>query len=194
MLQLREFSAAAGLFQEVVDTSDPEDSGTPKLVATALRRNSLIHRLWLRPAAGERIWSKSRVLSVGGSILKKPQGVAAADEQLIVADPGLREIILLDATGRAQSKSSEQSPRRPSWSLLGVPIGVAEERVVILSSRSHHTFTDPTSKRAEALDKIKAAEQGRFGAWTVLTSRPSQMQRLRPHPAARRDARVEAQR
>jgi len=176
MLQLGELSAAARLFQEVVDSSDSESSDASTVVATALRRNSLLHRLWLRPAAGSRPWSRARYLSPGSAGFKKPHSVAAsADGRLIVADSSLREVVVLSEAGEPLFKSAVKFAQRPAFDLAGAPISVTGERVVELESRASHTFVDPDSKRAEPLNRIKAAEQGRFGAWTILTTKPARV-------------------
>jgi TolA-binding protein/streptogramin lyase len=178
MLQLGEITAAARLFQEILDAPEMAEQDDSSLIGTARRRNTLIDRLWLRKSAGYRAWSKVRLLSIGGVTLKKPHNIAAAtDGRLLVTDSGLREIILVDESGKVQSKYPVQAPQRPSFNLMAAPIAAAEERVMDLHSRSNHAFGDPASKRGEALSKIKAAEKGRFGAWTVLTEKPAEVLR-----------------
>ncbi|MCH9650996.1 MAG: tetratricopeptide repeat protein [Deltaproteobacteria bacterium] len=144
------------------------DSGA---AADARRRLTLIHRLFLRPAAGRDRWLQARLLAVPGIVLKKPVGVSANDSgHLLIADRGTGTVIELGAGGAIKKRRQAKNPGRPWWSAEEAFLsdGADLRRMEDLWSK---TFVARNGSKAEPVKEIASGERGAFGQWYLLDSK-----------------------
>ena len=147
----------------------------PDLAGAALERMTLIHRLILRPLAGRGPWRRSRPYLPEQAGIDKPRGVAAgANGGLLVTEPNRAAI--LDAAGRPSSARDLRGIVRPGPGPRGGAV-VTADGVTRLDDLATVSFARP---QGGALDRIVAAHQDEFGAWTVLSRRLAEVLRYDP--------------
>lgn len=156
-----DWTAAAGELQRAVDAGGTE-------AALARQRLGAIHRLLVRPAAGQAVWQKARLLPVPGVELRKPSGVAAAaDGSIVVGDRGADMVYRLAPDGSLADRFDLTEPGRPWWQEDGVylPSGDAVSR---LEDRSAQSFVAPRGKKLEPVKDLEAGARGTLGQWYLL--------------------------
>ena len=148
----------------------------PDLADTALERMTLIHRLILRPLAGQQRWRRSRPYLPEQVGIEKPRGVAAGpDGELLVTAPNRAAI--LDAGGTPSSARDIRGIVRPSQTSRGGAAVITADGVTRLRDLTTVSFTRP---QGGALDRIVAAHRDEFGNWTVLSRRAAEVLRYDP--------------
>lgn len=159
-----EWVAAAGELQRAVDAGELD----PATARRAGQRLALLHRLKVRPAAGGAPWVAARSLAVPGVALRKPSGVAAAEDGgIAVSDRGADSVIVLDSDGALETRFELTEPGRPWWrdGELFVPSGNA---VSLLRDRSSQSFVAPRGKKVEPVKDLTAGRRGRRGQWYLV--------------------------
>jgi tetratricopeptide (TPR) repeat protein len=167
LLWRREWPAAATLLQQVVDAFGGDDaSGDPLAGTLAADRLTLLHRVWLRVAAGEQPWQRSGRLDVGAA-LDRPIGVAAGPNGLLVSDEGRDAVIFRDSAGNAASFPLPDG-QRPWWSDRGEAYVAARALVGAPLSGATEQFSYGDNGRQRAVQDIRAGVRLPTGAWLLL--------------------------
>jgi hypothetical protein len=169
LLWERDWRAAATLLQRVVDAFNAGDpSGDPMAGVLAAERLTLVHRLWLRPAAGEQPWQRSGRFDLGAAI-DRPIGVAASSNGLLVSDEGRDSVVFRDSTGNAAT-FAVADPQRPWWSPAGDGYVAARAVVTAPLSAASTQFTYADGGRQRAVEDIRAGLRTPAGEWILLDS------------------------
>ena len=146
------------------------------LADAALERMTLIHRLILRPLAGQEPWRRSRPYLPEQVGIEKPRGVAAGPNgELLVTEPNRAAI--LDASGTPSSARDIRGIVGPSQTSRGGAAVITADGVTQLQDLATVSFTRP---QGGALDRIVAAHRDEFGNWTVLSRRAAEVLRYDP--------------
>lgn len=165
--------AASQVLQELVDRSRSMLDVSESELRRARNALTLIHRLKLRPAAGQRRWQRVRRLRLE---LKKPTGLAADPEgRLTVADQGMLQALVVGAEGGVRVRQSYEKLHRPAWGLGGEPLVAVGDGLARPASGRRLKFTDPRKQRQQALAGVLAGEQGVFREWILLTEKPERV-------------------
>ena len=142
----------------------------------ALERMTLIHRLILRPLAGQERWVDSGGYLPAQAGIERPRGVAAgADGRLVVTEANRAAI--LGADGAAASARDLRGVVRPSHAATGTPGLVTADGVTGIDDPRTVSFG---RVGGGDLDRIVAAHRDDFGAWTVLSRRSAEVLRFDP--------------
>ena len=142
----------------------------------ALERMTLIHRLILRPLAGQERWPGSRGYLPAQAGIERPRGVAAgADGRLVVTETNRAAI--LDAGGAPAAARDLRGAVRPSHAATGSPGVVTAGGVTGVEDPRTVSFTRVGGGE---LDRILAAHRDDFGNWTLLSRRSAQVLRYDP--------------
>ncbi len=177
LLAQGEWEAAAEMFQGALDRAEEPQADGGRAIEIARRRLTLIHRLAVRPAAGEAPWQRARALTLGDT-LKRPVGVAARDDgRLAIADDA-GEVVVADPDGSVAGRFRLSGPERPSWDPSGELAAISAGAVRLPIGGGSPSFADPDSPRAEPLKKVRAVERGFFGDWLVLAAKPDRVLRF----------------
>lgn len=167
LIHAGEWQAAAESFQDAVAVGRASDESR----ALARRRLALLERRFLRTATGTRLWRRARSLTVTGIEMRRPSGIAVADDgRLLVVDSGTDLALLLAPDGSLDKRWAVRDGHHPSWGRDSV-LQVAADDSVQLPGDSPKQFPGPGRERA--LEGIRAIERGPFGEWYVLSSRAS---------------------
>jgi tetratricopeptide (TPR) repeat protein len=177
LIETEDWVAAAEVLQGVL-LADRDPAG-PQLdaavLAAARQRLTLLHRLVIRPAAGQNPWQTTRTLPASGVALKNPSGVSVdASARVAVTDGGLGTALVI-ADGSVEHRSAYAGDGRPSWGVQGPspleagPLWLPSESVVRdpLSGVSE-SFVTVKGGKQEPLKKLVAAEKGIFGQRWIL--------------------------
>ncbi len=169
-----EWEAAAELFQSALDRAGEPQADGGRAIGVARRRLTLIHRLAVRPAAGESPWLRARALTLGDT-LKRPVGVAAREDGRVAITDAAGEVVVAGPDGAVAGRYRLPDPERPSWDDHGdlAAIGAGVARLPIAGESL--SFRDPDSSRGEPLKKVRAVERGFFGDWLVLAAKPDRV-------------------
>ncbi len=136
--------------------------------ASAVRLLSLIHRRIVRQSSGLAPWAATSRYPASGLQLKQPSGVAAAEDgRLVIVDPKLPLVALIDADGRVDRREAIPNAERPGWS-VGSAFVAAEDRIVLPFDDQSTRFLEPRPGKENALKGLLAAERGPFGDWFLL--------------------------
>ncbi len=109
---------AAGVLQRLVSGSseaagparDTEAAGVAKRLLTS------IHRLYLRPQAGQPSWTRARKVALSGIRLKEATGLAvSAGGRLLVADSAAGTVYLAAPDGSVTERLPVREAGHPSW-------------------------------------------------------------------------------
>ena len=142
----------------------------------ALERMTLIHRLILRPLAGQERWPGSRGYLPAQAGIERPRGVAAgADGRLVVTETNRAAI--LDADGAPAAARDLRGAVRPSHAATGSPGVVTAGGVTGVEDPRTVSFTRVGGGE---LDRILAAHRDDFGNWTLLSRRSAEVLRYDP--------------
>lgn len=142
----------------------------------ALERMTLIHRLILRPLAGQERWPGSRGYLPAQAGIERPRGVAAgADGRLVVTETNRAAI--LDANGAPAAARDLRGAVRPSHAATGSPGVVTAGGVTGVEDPRTVSFTRVGGGE---LDRILAAHRDDFGNWTLLSRRSAEVLRYDP--------------
>jgi outer membrane protein assembly factor BamD (BamD/ComL family) len=161
LLHQGEWVAAADELQRVAQ-------GEAEVAPEARRWLTLIHRLKVRPAAGQSSWLSARLLPVASAQLKKPVAVAAsADGRVVIADDGTDTGLVVGPEGALEGRVQAKGMGHPWW---------AGDRPYIPSGENIYDFTDLTNLRFlvpkgddfKPLDKLAGGARGTFGQWYLL--------------------------
>ncbi|MCB1055520.1 MAG: tetratricopeptide repeat protein [Acidobacteria bacterium] len=156
-----EWTAAAGELERTVEAGGVE-------AAVARQRLGAIHRLQVRPAAGQAAWQKARLIPVPGTELRKPSGVAAEnDGSVVVGDRSSDTVYRLAPDGSLADRLELTEPGRPWAQEDGVylPSG---DTVTRLGDRSAQSFVAPRGKKLEPVKDLDAGVRGTLGQWYLL--------------------------
>lgn len=182
LLQEGDWVAAADVLQRTLTASG--QPGHPEAdaaaAAEARRTLTLIHRLLIRPAGGQKPWQSARRLSLPGIQLKRPIGVAAAeDTTLIIVDKGLDVAIEVVPGGAVGLRRSVSDAGRPWFGLDGAYVG--DDGIVRRHEDSWSgTFSAPRGGDREPLKAVSAGAVGAFGQWYLLDPRQDRVAVFRP--------------
>ena len=150
--------------------------GGGHVAGDALERMTLIHRLILRPLAGQERWLDSRGYLPTRAGIERPRGVAAgADGRLVVTDTNRAAI--LDADGAPRSARDLRGAVRPSHAAAGAPGVITTDGVTGIEDPQSVSFGRTGGGN---LDRIVAAHRDDFGNWTVLSRRSTEVLRYDP--------------
>lgn len=163
-------------------------TGGSDVAAPALERMTLIHRLILRPLAGQERWLHSRSYMPDQVGIEKPRGVAAGPEgELLITDTN--RAALLDAGGAPSSARDLRGIVRPGESSRGAPAVITADGVAELQGALTVSFA---RAQGGALDRIVAAHRDDFGNWTLLSRRTAEILRYDPEGRPLETIRVSA--
>lgn len=148
--------------------------GNGNVAGDALERMTLIHRLILRPLAGQERWLDSRGYLPAQAGIERPRGVAAgADGRLVVTEPNRAAI--LDADGAPASARDLRGIVRPSHAAADSPGVITADGVTGIEDPRTVSFSRVGGGE---LDRIVAAYRDGFGNWTVLSRRSAEVLRF----------------
>ncbi len=166
-----EWVAAAEVLQRLAaaEAADSQVSSSAADRASAARLSSLIHRRIVRPLSGQPPWSTTARYPASGLQLKQPTGVAAAEDgRLVIVDPKLPLVALVDADGQVERRVAIRDAERPGWS-AGTAYVVTELGIVApFDDLESPRFLEPRPGKESYLKGLLAAERGPFNEWYVL--------------------------
>ena len=149
------------------------NGGNGNVAGDALERMTLIHRLILRPLAGQERWLDSRGYLPAPTGIERPRGVAAgADGRLVVTEAN--RAALLDADGAPASARDLRGIVRPSHAAADSPGVITADGVTGIEDPRTVSFSRVGGGE---LDRIVAAHRDGFGNWTVLSRRSAEVLR-----------------
>lgn len=149
------------------------NGGNGNVAGDALERMTLIHRLILRPLAGQERWLDSRGYLPAQAGIERPRGVAAgADGRLVVTETNRAAI--LDADGAPASARDLRGIVRPSHAAADSPGVITADGVTGIEDPRTVSFSRVGGGE---LDRIVAAHRDGFGNWTVLSRRSAEVLR-----------------
>lgn len=158
---------AGDLLQVVVDGAGASDEER-SLAALAGSRLAMIHRLWLRPEAGERRWQGGRIVAAAP---ERPSAVAARPDGQVAVTGAKGTTVVLDAAGRAVARYGHEDGQRNSWD--GDELVVAtDEAAATFPGRRNLRFASPPSEKKPTIRPLLAVEPAPFGSWLVLVGKP----------------------
>ncbi|MFQ5742635.1 MAG: tetratricopeptide repeat protein [Acidobacteriota bacterium] len=174
-----DWEAATDALQRIVsDAAASGVEGTFDASAIAARRLSLLHRLWIRPAAGQSPWQKAGRLVLGDDKLEKPVAVAASqDGKLLVVDEGRETVLLVDQAGNLHSFPGKHA-RRPWWGPDGLGYVAASVGVLVPERGEQLQFVSSGGQKAKPLDHIRAGVSSGTGEWLLLDSSAKKVMRF----------------
>ncbi len=163
-----EWVAAAEVLQRLATEADATTS-TENEREAAIRLLSLIHRRIIRPQSGSSPFLTATRYPASGIQLKEPSGVAAAEDgRLLIVDPRLPLVALIDADGSFLESIALRDAERPGWS-LGAAFTVTASRIVLpFVDQESPQFLEPIPGKEKPLKDLLAAERGQFGDWFIL--------------------------
>lgn len=150
--------------------------GGSNVAGDALERMTLIHRLILRPLAGQERWLDSRGYLPAQAGIERPRGVAAGTGGRLVVTETNR-VAILDAGGAPASARDLRGVVRPSHAAAGAPGVVTADGVTGIEDPRTVSFS---RVGGGDLDRIVAAHRDDFGNWTVLSRRSAEVLRYDP--------------
>ena len=142
----------------------------------SLERTTLMHRLILRPVAGQERWLAARSYLPDRAGIERPRGVAAGADGRIVVTEANRAAIL-NAGGAPSAARDLRGAVRPSHAAAGAPGVIAADGVTGIEDPRTVAFTRPGGGD---LDRIVAAHRDDSGAWTLLSRRSAEVLRFDP--------------
>jgi|GEM_PF-1643776 len=161
LLHQGEWVAAADELQRVVQDASA-------VAPEARRWLTLIHRLRVRPAAGQAPWPTARLLPVASAQLKKPAAVAASAEgRVVIADDGTDSGLVVGVDGSLEGRVQAKDMGHPWW-VQGRAYLPAGENVYAFEDRTNLRFLAPKGDDLKPLDKLTAGARGTFGQWYLL--------------------------
>lgn len=161
-----DWPAAADVLQRVAESTASSDSSEQRHLAHLVReRLTLVHRMLIRPQAGQRPWSRARQLGVPGLTIKGATGVAAHDDgRLLIVDDG-QQVLLIGPRGEISSRAAWRGAEHPFFGFDAqayVTVGDAVQS----PGASRVVFT-VGGEKPRTLEKLRAAQRGIFGDWVV---------------------------
>ena len=163
----RQWSPAATLLQGIVDADRAGGAGADAIAASrATARLTLLHRLWLRPTAGEQPWQRAGRFAVG-TTLDRPIGVAAGTDGVLITDEGLDAVVFVDAQGNTAT-FNVADPQRPWWSARGDAYVAARSLVSAPLRMETVAFASPDGSRQRSVGDIRAGARTPAGAWLLI--------------------------
>ncbi len=179
LLWSRDWQAASGLLQAVVDAFASDGPEADPIAARAAEaRLTLLHRLWLRAAAGEQPWQRAGRLRVDVAF-DRPIGIAAGFDNVLVTDERRDVAILIDASGTAASFPIAD-PHRPWWGPSADAFVAARSAVSAPVRTESFQFVDPDGSRQRPLEDIRAGVSTPDGGWFLLDNRFKRVLRFGP--------------
>ncbi len=179
LLRQGEWTAAADVLQRLIRTSElglPE--GDVELAVMARRQLTLIHRLRIRPQAGQPRWQTARQVAVGLA-LDKPVGIAVhEDGRLAIADDGASTAFVsvgpegAGSTGAGftvVSRMPADDPGKPWWSGDQAYLPT-KSRVQSLLDRAAQSFIVMKGSDRKPAEELTAGSRGLFGQWYLVES------------------------
>ena len=179
LLWSREWRAASNLLQAVVDAAAGDGPEADLMAGRAAEaRLTLLHRVWLRAAAGEQPWQRAGRLSVDVAF-DRPIGIAAGFDSVLVTDEGDDVAILIDASGTTAS-FRVADPRRPWWGPSANAFVAARSSVSAPVGVESFQFVYPDGSRQRPLEDIRAGVSTPDGGWFLLDNRLKRVMRFGP--------------
>jgi len=154
---------------EVLERLAAADEATAEAAVRARARVELglLHRRLLRPRLGLGHFLSSGRLAAPGLALREPAGVAAAgDGRIVVVDPRLESVVLLEKDGSVLTKQSLRGAHRPGWRDGAEPFVTTDAGLAMPFGGAPLTFNDP--RRNAPLKNLVAAAAGTFGDYFVV--------------------------
>jgi tetratricopeptide (TPR) repeat protein len=169
LLDQDDWPQAGELLQEIVDGAG-ESAGERALAASAGSRLTLIHRLGLRPAAGQPRWQGARLVGAG----ERPVSVAAREDGRLAVTAGKGSTVVLDLAGQTVGRWTHEEAARTSW--WGDELVVATtESAATFPGRRNLRFAAPPSEKKPTVRPLVAVEEASFGRWFVLAAKPARV-------------------
>jgi hypothetical protein len=180
MQQRKEWEAATDLLAAVVAAADADvDAVDAEALESAREWLGLIHRVWVRPAAGQQPWEVSGRVPIDGEPLDDPVGVAvSADGKLLISDEGADAVFMVDPlVPDSLTRVVEEEARRPWWGLDGQPYVATKEGVLMPAEEVRAQFPDP-ARPDRALEDVLAGARGLTGEWILVSGRSKSVARI----------------
>ncbi len=175
LLDQGEWREAGDLLQAVVDGAGAGDEERA-LEALAESRLAMIHRLWLRPASGQRRWQRGRVV---GAAPERPIAVAARPDGQVAVTGGQGSTVVLDAAGQPVSRFNHEEAQRNSWAGSELVV-TTDESAATFPGRRNLRFASPPSEKKPTVRPLVAVEPAPFGSWLVLAAKPPRVMLYEP--------------
>jgi len=173
MQQRHEWEASTELLESVVAAADTDANAVdPEAAASARQGLGLMHRLWVRPAAGLFPWETSGRVPIGGDPLDHPIGVAvSSDGTLLISDEGAKVVVMVNPQQPdSLRRIPEEEARKPWWDLDGQPYVAIKGGVLMPRDEVRARFPDP-ERPDRTLEDIVAGARGLAGEWILLSDR-----------------------
>jgi len=160
--------AAALILQEIVTAAEEELPGADaEAAAHARNRLALLHRVSLRRRLGLPPWSGSSTLRTGVE-LDDPIGVAvSAGGDVMIADEGLDQAVLLDAGGNV-ARFDLADVRRPWWDLDGNGWIAAGDSIQRPRTGEGLRFVRSSGDERRPVEEPFAGATGARGEWWIV--------------------------
>ncbi len=166
----RQWAAAATLLQAIVDADRADLPGADVVAARrAASRLTLLHRLWLRAAAGEQPWQRSGRFPAG-TTLARPIGVAANIDGVLITDEDLDQAVFVDSRGNAATFAVRDA-HKPWWSSRGDAFVAARSTVNAPLRVESIPFAFPDGSRQRVVEDIRAGAGTPAGGWLLMDNR-----------------------
>lgn len=178
--------AAADILQRVVDESVEGAANhalDPEVAATARRRLQLIYRLQVRPSLSQPPWQGARQLRFSGPQLDEPVGVDAAGGRVVIVDPGIPLIAVVEPDGTLSDRVPSSEAYHPWWGRGGQPYIPTRRSVLNLATRERQDFMGPDGSSMKPVEELTAAAHGLHRQWFVLDSNRRQVLMYDDHAA-----------
>jgi hypothetical protein len=166
-LRRGDWVAAIDILQSVIDRSDTlGGSAIPEsLVVRAWASLSLGYRFFVAPEAGMARWTSTNALSVTGTSLDRPTGIALGPGgSMIIVDERTPIVGVLDATGQFQGGLPLTGALLPFWGADGTPYSVSERSIVRILTRDRVTFVAD----GDEVKDLRAGFVDLSGNWFIL--------------------------
>jgi tetratricopeptide (TPR) repeat protein len=173
-----EWQAAADILQRVVDEGTQQSAShvvDPVVTGRARRRLELIHRLQLRPSLSQSPWEAARQLRFSGPQLENPEGIGVAGERVVIVDPGIPLIAVVEPDGTLSDRVPSAEASHPWWGGTGQPYVATRRSVLNLATRERQDFMGPDGSEMKPVEGLTAAAHGLHRQWFVLDSNRRQV-------------------
>jgi hypothetical protein len=180
MQQRGEWEAATGLLAAVVAAADTNrEAVDAEALESARQWLGLMHRIWVRPAAGLQPWGSSGRVPIGGEPLDDPVAVAVSSGgELLISDEGANVVVMVDPQEPdSLTRVVEEDARRPWWGLDGQPYVAIKEGVLMPAEDVRAQFPDP-ARADRALEDVLAGVRGLAGEWILVSGRSKAVARI----------------
>ncbi|HEX9697883.1 MAG TPA: tetratricopeptide repeat protein [Acidobacteriota bacterium] len=180
LMRSGDWAPGAEILQRLIDEhggAEGEAGEAGAVAAAARRRLELGFRLLSRPARGQQPWSGARQVRISGPQLDEPVGIdASEDNRLVIVDPGLPLIAVVEADGTLSHRVPSSEAHHPWWAAPGATPYVATRRSVLMPvSRERQEFARPENNEMKPVEQIVAGGRGIFRQWLLVDANRRQV-------------------